>query len=88
MAVFSANNPKVMRFMPPLVIEKDEADRLIDALDRAMAAVKRSSNMINRASKLPLIGKALGVQEMQVFVIIIAKALGKIVPKKKGVRNK
>jgi putrescine aminotransferase len=82
MAVFSANNPKVMRFMPPLVIEKDEADRLIDALDQAMAAVKRSSNMINRASKLPLIGRALGVQEMQVFVIIIAKALGKIVPKK------
>jgi hypothetical protein len=83
-AIFSANNPKVMRFMPPIVITRDEADKLLSAVDRSMTSVMRSSRIITRAIKLPLVGKVLGVQEMQVFLILFTKTVAKIIPKKRG----
>jgi len=81
MAIFSANNPKVMRLMPPIVINKEEADRLIAALDNSMTSVKKSAKIIEAASKIPLVGNAIGVQELQVFLILIAKTIGKVIPK-------
>lgn len=83
LAIFSANNPKVMRFMPPIVITREEADKLLTAVDRSMSSVMRSSRIITRAVKLPLVGKVLNVQEMQVFLILFAKTIGKIIPKKR-----
>ncbi len=82
LAIFSANNPKVMRFMPPIVITREEADKLLAAVDRSLASVRRSSRIIAGAVKLPLIGKILSVQEMQVFLILVAKTIAKIIPNK------
>lgn len=87
MAIFSANNPKVMRFMAPIVITREEADRLIAALERSMTAVRRASRLVEKTAKLPLVGKALGVQEMQVFTILLAKGFSKIIPKKRSNRS-
>lgn len=81
MAIFSANNPKVMRLMPPVVISQEEAERLISALDRSMASVKRASRVVEFASGLPLVGKALSIQELQITLIFMAKTFAKIIPK-------
>jgi putrescine aminotransferase len=79
-AVFSGNNTKVMRFMPPLVINEQEADQLLAAMDNAMTSVLRASKLVMGASKLPLIGKVISVQEMQVVLIAVAKAMRKVFP--------
>lgn len=39
LAIFSGNEPSVMRLMPPLVIEPEEVELVIRALDRSMAAI-------------------------------------------------
>ena len=39
LALFSGNEPSVMRLMPPLVIEPEEVDLVLQALDRSMAAI-------------------------------------------------
>jgi len=80
LAVFSGNNPKVMRIMPPLVINQQQADRLLAALDKAMAAALRSAGIIRFAYSVPVLGKLVNIQEMQVGIILIAKTLRKIVP--------
>ncbi len=81
MAIFSANNPKVMRLMPPVVINREEADRLITALDRSMASVKRVSKLVNYADKVPLVKKIIAVQEVQIFMIYTVKNIIGILPK-------
>jgi len=40
LALFSGNDPSVMRLMPPLVIRPDEVDFVLEALDRSMEAVR------------------------------------------------
>jgi putrescine aminotransferase len=79
-AVFSGNNPKVMRFMPPLVISETEADKLLSAMDSAMTSVLRASKLVMGASKLPLVNKVINVQELQVVIIAVAKIMRKIFP--------
>jgi len=37
LAVYTGNEPSVMRFMPPLVISEEEVDFLLDALEHAVA---------------------------------------------------
>jgi len=39
LAIFSGNEPSVMRLMPPLVIEPGEVDFVLEALDSSMAAI-------------------------------------------------
>jgi len=39
LAIYSGNDPSVMRLMPSLVIRAEEADEVIEALDRSIAAV-------------------------------------------------
>ncbi|MBU1713954.1 MAG: aspartate aminotransferase family protein [Proteobacteria bacterium] len=39
MAIYTGNEPSVMRLMPVLVIQPDEVDFVIDALDKSMAAI-------------------------------------------------
>lgn len=89
MAVFSGNNPKVMRFMPPIVIDREQADVLIAAVDRSMAAAKRAAAAVEALSKIPLVDKAINVQELQIALIFIAKIFRRIVPgKKSGIKEK
>ncbi len=80
LAVFSGNNPKVMRLMPPTVIDEDEAEKLLKAMDRSMSSVLRAANIVMFASKIPLVNKAISVQELQVVMILIAKTMRKIFP--------
>ncbi|MBI2712330.1 MAG: aspartate aminotransferase family protein [Bdellovibrio sp.] len=40
-AVFSANDPRVMRFMPSLVIQKEDVLFVLDALDKSMGAISK-----------------------------------------------
>ncbi len=79
-AVYSGNNPKVMRFMPPPVINKEEADRLVAALDRAMSAALRACKLVLAASKVPILNKMITVQEMQVALFFAGKNLRKLIP--------
>ncbi|RPH49761.1 MAG: aspartate aminotransferase family protein [Desulfobacteraceae bacterium] len=39
MAIYTGNEPSVMRLMPVLVIQPDEVDFVLDALDKSMAAI-------------------------------------------------
>jgi putrescine aminotransferase len=39
MAIYTGNDPSVMRLMPPLVIEADQVDLVIEALDRSMGVI-------------------------------------------------
>lgn len=80
LAVFSGNNPKVMRIMPPIVLNESEADRLLDALDKAMDLSQRSAKLVMAASKIPLVDKAINVQELQVGIIFMARTLLKVFP--------
>ncbi len=80
MAIFSANNPRVMRFMPPVIITREEADRLIEAVDKSMATAGRNSKIIMALSKIPILQKAISVQELQIFLILITKTLRRVVP--------
>jgi len=82
-AIFSGNNPKVMRLMPAPVIDERRADQLIDALDRSMNAALKSSDVVMFFSKLPVFDKIISVQELQVVIILIAKTLKKLTPFKK-----
>ncbi len=82
MAFFSSNNLKVMRLMPPIVITRQEAEQLIMALDRSMASAKRASQLVEFADDLPLVGRIIGIPEIQIFAIMVAKTLRKIIPKK------
>ncbi|MCL4426088.1 MAG: aspartate aminotransferase family protein, partial [Firmicutes bacterium] len=41
LAIFTGNDPSVMRLMPALVITPEEVDRVLEALDGAMAAIVR-----------------------------------------------
>ena len=81
MAIFSANNPKVMRLMPPIVINQEEADRLITALDRSMASVKRASKIVDFADRIPIVSKAIAIQEVQISLIFTFKNIISILPK-------
>ncbi len=40
LALFSGNEPSVMRFMPPLVIQPAKVDLVLEALDRSMEALR------------------------------------------------
>ncbi|MFA6448355.1 MAG: aminotransferase class III-fold pyridoxal phosphate-dependent enzyme [bacterium] len=79
-AIFSGNNTKVMRLMPPLVISEKEADMLVAAMDSAMTSVLRASKLVMKASKLPLVKNVLSVQELQVAIIAVAKIARKAFP--------
>lgn len=39
MAIYTGNDPSVMRLMPPLVIEADQVDLVLEALDRSMEVI-------------------------------------------------
>ncbi len=39
LALYTGNDPTVMRLMPPLVIKPQEVDRVLEALDKSMAAI-------------------------------------------------
>lgn len=39
-AVYTGNQPSVMRLMPPLIIEPEEVDAVLGAFDRAMSAIE------------------------------------------------
>lgn len=39
LAIYTGNDPSVMRLMPPLIITPQEVDVVIEALDRSMAAI-------------------------------------------------
>lgn len=80
-AVFSGNNHKVMRLMPPLVINKQEADALIAAVDKSMTSAQRAADIVKFAAKIPLVKQAIGVDEMQVAIIFVAKTLRKLTGK-------
>jgi putrescine aminotransferase len=79
-AIFSGNNPKVMRLMPPIVINREQADALVAALDRSMVSAKRAARIVEAMSKIPLVDKAIGVQELQVVLILIAKTARRLIP--------
>jgi hypothetical protein len=40
MAMYSGNEPTVMRLMPSLVISEQQVDKVLLALDRSMQAIK------------------------------------------------
>jgi putrescine aminotransferase len=40
LALYSGNEPSVMRLMPPLVIRPDEVDYVLEALDRSLSALR------------------------------------------------
>jgi acetylornithine/succinyldiaminopimelate/putrescine aminotransferase len=40
MAMYSGNQPSVMRLMPSLVITEAQVETVLDALDRSMQAIK------------------------------------------------
>jgi len=40
LSIYTFNNPRVVRIMPPLVITPAEVDAVVEAFDRAMAAVR------------------------------------------------
>lgn len=42
MAIYTGNDPSVMRIMPPLVISEAEVDLVLEALDRSMAGIMRT----------------------------------------------
>jgi putrescine aminotransferase len=44
-ALFSGNEPSVMRLMPPLVIQPEEVDRVLEALDSSMAAMAKQGGI-------------------------------------------
>lgn len=39
-AIYTLNNPKVIRFEPPLVISKEQLDRVVDSFEKALDEVK------------------------------------------------
>src|SRR4030042_6523182 len=41
MSIYTGNEPSVMRLMPSLVIQNDEVDFVIDALDASMSEIMR-----------------------------------------------
>jgi acetylornithine/succinyldiaminopimelate/putrescine aminotransferase len=41
LAIYSGNDPSVMRLMPPLVIGEEEVDQVLEALDEAMAQLMK-----------------------------------------------
>ena len=45
LALFSGNEPSVMRLMPPLVIQPQEVDLVLEALDRSMAAIREQGGI-------------------------------------------
>ncbi len=44
MAIFSGNEPSVMRLMPPLTITEEEVDLVLEALDKSMQAIVKGGN--------------------------------------------
>jgi len=44
-ALYTGNEPSVMRLMPPLVIQPSEVDFVIDALDKSMAAIQEQGGV-------------------------------------------
>jgi acetylornithine/succinyldiaminopimelate/putrescine aminotransferase len=38
-ALYTGNDPTVMRLQPPLIIQPDEVDEVLQALDDSMAAI-------------------------------------------------
>jgi acetylornithine/succinyldiaminopimelate/putrescine aminotransferase len=45
LAIYTGNDPSVMRLMPPLVIEPEEVDFVLQALDRSMAAIMKQGGI-------------------------------------------
>ena len=45
MAIYTGNDPSVMRLMPALVIQPDEVDFVIEALDRSMAEIMKQGGI-------------------------------------------
>lgn len=45
MAIYTGNEPSVMRLMPSLVIQNDEVDFVIDALDKSMSEIMKQGGI-------------------------------------------
>ena len=45
MAIYTGNDPSVMRLMPPLVIRKEEVDYVLNALGESMQELSREKGI-------------------------------------------
>ena len=45
MAIYTGNEPSVMRLMPVLEIRAEEVDQVLDALDKAMAEIMKQGGI-------------------------------------------
>ncbi|MBN2225416.1 MAG: aspartate aminotransferase family protein [Deltaproteobacteria bacterium] len=45
MAIYTGNEPSVMRLMPSLVIQEDEVDFVVDALDKSMSEIMKQGGI-------------------------------------------
>ncbi|MCP4688678.1 MAG: aspartate aminotransferase family protein [Desulfobacterales bacterium] len=64
-AAYSGNDPRVMRFMPPLIVTGEEMDVLIAAIRNAVKAMKMILPLALPAAKIPPILKLLNSEKVQ-----------------------
>jgi len=59
LTAFTLNNPKVVRFEPPLIITKDQIDKVVEVFENA---IRKASGLIGRIGPLALkIGQSTGL---------------------------
>ncbi len=64
-AAYSGNAPQVMRFMAPITIDDAEMDRLIDAIEAAVADMKKLLPLALPAARVPVVLKMLNSEKVQ-----------------------
>ncbi len=67
-AAYSGNAPQVMRFMPPLVLTESELEDLIEAIRKAVRAMKTILPLALPAAKIPPVLKLLNSEKVQVVL--------------------
>ena len=54
---YTLNNPNVIRLEPPLVIEREQMDYMLDSLERTLSENKGALSMMVSSVKSSLVGK-------------------------------
>ena len=57
---YTLNNPNVIRFEPPLVIEKKQIDRMLDSLEKILETKKGAIGMAMSGVKSSIVSKLKG----------------------------
>jgi hypothetical protein len=72
-AIYSGNQPQVMRFMVPITISEQEVQKMLSIVQKAIATMKLYLPLTKPLSKIPILSRLLDDIHIQITVFDIVR---------------